>query len=119
MVVIYLRANCSIRRISRIIILPVNIHEAALRISLQAPCTAKPITYFEVSGTAFHLVTLSDKNMAQFEIASVLRSREICRSIGIAWMTAFCTSGMVIADAAWPIVNAKLELEDGWKAVYP
>jgi hypothetical protein len=119
MVVIYLRADCSIRWICRIIILPIDIHKAVLRSVFKRLIKPKPITYFEVNGTAFSFVALPRKKVAGFEIVSILRSSAICRSIGIAWTTAVFTSGMVIADAAWLIANVALELEDGWKSLYP
>jgi hypothetical protein len=117
MVVIYLRANRSVRRICRISILPIDIHEAG------PPSVSKhlvrPKTHFEVNGAAFSLVALPAQNIAESEIASILSSRAICQSIGIAWLTAFCTSGMVIAEADWAIVNVKLVSGEAWKGLYP
>jgi hypothetical protein len=117
-VVIYLRANRSVRRIGRVIILPIDIHKATPDVSLKSP--RKPgKTYFEDNGSAFALVVLLAQNIAGSTITSILSSRAICKSIGTAWLMAFCTSGMIISEAAWAIVNVKLALGEAWKGLYP
>lgn len=76
----------------------------------------KKKTYLEVNGP---LVALPTENVAHSEIVSILSWRAISKSIGIAWVTAFCTSGFVIAEEAWAIVNVTFVSKEAWNGLYP